>query len=281
MTEKKNAINISIGMISICMIAILLCWRGEGITELIFVLASGVFGSSFATLWIFVYEYNVQKRELLSSIFHDAVAIMDKAAMLPSLAQIGFYDSAVLPYLRDKYYVPPVNADCVANMSEQERCLYKLCRFVDGFIAIDYSEIRNVLNYIEKLDFWTDGFRRKQNRKVGAIIEKISIPMSTVFVSAPAMEDGYLFRYFKQFKTDYVYSAEEVYPFVKMLDEALRGDNDEQTYSFLKLDPNVLNYMHAKLWIFRDAFFSPYVSRRERREAMQAFVGDLPYHRIR
>ena len=60
MTIKKNAINISIGMILLSLIIILLNWNGrdEGINELLYVLASGVFGSSFATLWIFIRRNN-------------------------------------------------------------------------------------------------------------------------------------------------------------------------------------------------------------------------------
>ena len=72
MSAKKNAINISIGMILLSLIIIALCWHGrnEGATELLFVLASGVFGSSFATLWIFIYEYHQAKYVLLLSLIH-------------------------------------------------------------------------------------------------------------------------------------------------------------------------------------------------------------------
>lgn len=70
MRVKKNAINISIEMILLSLIIIALCWHGrnEGAPELLFVLASGVFGSSFATLWIFIYEYHQTKYVLLKSM---------------------------------------------------------------------------------------------------------------------------------------------------------------------------------------------------------------------
>lgn len=82
MREKKNAIN---------MIVISLCWRGRdsGIAELLYALATGVFGSGFATLWIFIYEYRKAKRELLSSIFGEITSIFENAPFL-WLERFGF-----------------------------------------------------------------------------------------------------------------------------------------------------------------------------------------------
>lgn len=76
MRAKKNAINISIEMILLSLIIIALCWHGrnEGAPELLFVLASGVFGSSFATLWIFIYEYHQAKYVLLKSMICGLIA---------------------------------------------------------------------------------------------------------------------------------------------------------------------------------------------------------------
>lgn len=44
-----------------------------------------------------------------------------------------------------------------------------------------------------------------------------------VFINAPAMEDGYIFQYFKGFKINYDYSAAEVYPLVCKLDQAIHS----------------------------------------------------------
>ena len=90
MTEKKHAVNISLIMIVLSLV-ILLCWpsRNDGITELFFVLSSGVFGSGFATLWIFIYEYRKAKRELFSSIFQQVTSIFEDET-LPLLHRFGF-----------------------------------------------------------------------------------------------------------------------------------------------------------------------------------------------
>lgn len=74
MTTKKHAINISIIMIIVSLLIIYICWpqKDAGITELLYVLSTGVFGSSFATLWIFIYEYNRTKEDLLK-VYHFAI----------------------------------------------------------------------------------------------------------------------------------------------------------------------------------------------------------------
>ena len=55
----------------------------------------------------------------------------------------------------------------------------------------------------------------------------------------------------------------------------------EVEFSWMKDARNMRCYMHEKLWIFRDAFFSPELSRKERRKALRAFVFDEPYNHIR
>lgn len=281
MTAKKNAINISIVMILFSLVVILLCWckKDEGMTELLYVLSSGVFGSSFATLWIFIYEYNKEKQKLLSTIFHETVSITEENT-LRYLDRFGFHDPAMKDYMRHKYYLSPVNADIVEHMGKQERCLYELCRFVDGILDIGYARIDHVCNLIESIDFWSDSFRHKEKYS-NAIISKISLPLYEVFIAAPAMEDGYIFRYFKGFKIDYEYSADQIYDFVSELDKAMHGTGNEEKYAWQKKNPNLSGYMHEKMWIFRDAFYSPYVSRKQRREALKAFLKDTFYPYIR
>lgn len=282
MREKKNAINISLVMIILCLIIMLICWSGreDGICEFSFVLASGVFGSSFATLWIFIYEYNKQKRELLSSIFHDGVALMDKTDMTPWMERYGFYKAGMKNYMQGKYYFAPTTADCVDKMSEEERCLYEMCRFVDSVLDMGYDNIQKLCDNIEKGDFWTDSFRRKVKLK-NCISSKLSYPIYDVFVLAPAMENGYLFRYFSGFKYKLSYSAEEIYDFVAMLDRALHNCGTEVEFSWLKDARNMRCYMHEKLWIFRDAFFSPELSRERQKRARRAFVFNESYDQIR
>lgn len=282
MTAKKNAINISIVMILLSLIVILICWCWKdkgGIAELLYVLSSGVFGSSFATLWIFIYEYNKEKRHLLSSIFDEAVAIFEFAPLY-HLEMFGFYDSGIKEYLEHKYYMPPVNADTVKCMSEQENCLYILCRFVDEVLDIGYGRINHICELVSGIDFWSDSFRRKLKYK-SAISRKISFPLYDVFISAPAMEDGYLFRYFKGFKIYYEYSADQIYDFVCELDKAMHGTSGEVKYTWQNKNLNLGLHMHEVLWIFRDAFFSPHLSHTERRKAMRAFLKDAPYYPIR
>lgn len=282
MTAKKKAINISIVMILLSLIVILLCWCGKdrsGIKELLYVLSSGVFGSSFATLWIFIYEYNKEKRELLSSIFSEAVSIFENET-LPMLERFGFYDPEIKEYMKHRYYMPPIDADAVARMSKQERCVYELCRFVDEVLDISYTRFNHICNLVESIDFWSDSFRC--DLKYGhAILNKICMPIYEVFITAPAMEDGYLFRYFKGFKVNLEYSADQIYDFVCELDKAMHSASGEVKYTWQNKNLNLGLHMHEALWIFRDAFFSPHLSRKERREAMDAFLKDTPYYRIR
>lgn len=281
MAAKKNAINISIVMILLSLVVILICWCWKdngGIAELFHVLSSGVFGSSFATLWIFIYEYNKEKRYLLSSIFNEAVAIFEFTPLY-HLEMFGFYEPGIREYLERKYYMPPVDADTVKHMSKQENCLYILCRFVDEVLDIGYGRIDHICEMVSDVDFWSDSFRRKLKYK-SVISRKISFPLYDVFISAPAMEDGYLFRYFKDFKVNYSYSADQIYEIAGNLDKALHGSG-EVKYSWNNKGLNLASHMHEALWIFRDAFFSPHLSNRERREAMRAFLKDTPYYRIR
>ena len=281
MTAKKNAINISIVMILLSLIIILLCWceKDKGIPELLYVLASGVFGSSFATLWIFIYEYNKEKHELLSSIFQETTSITENE-VLPYLDIFGFHAPEIKKYMQHKYYVSPVNADIVARMDKQDRCVYELSRFVDGILDIGYDRIKHICDLVENINFWSDSFRHGDKYK-DAIVSKISLPLYEVFIAAPAMEDGYIFRYFKGFKTYYEYSAEQIYEFVCELDRVFHGHGGEVKYTWQKKNENLCLHVHEQLWIFRDAFFSPYVSRKERCEAIQAFLKNTSYYRIR
>ena len=281
MREKKNAINISILMILCSLLIIFLCWckRNEGATELLYVLATGVFGSSFATLWIFIYEYRKARRELLTAIFNEITSIFENAPFY-WLERFGFYAPGVKEYMKGKHYIPPAPADAVKRMSTQERGLYMLCRFVDEALDIGYDRIKHILDLVEDVDFWSDSFRRNAKYK-GAISYSISYPLYDVFVTAPAMEDGYIFRYFKGFKTEYSYSADEIYPFVCNLDRAMHNTDDEVRFDWQTHNSNLGLHLHEKMWIFRDAFFSPELPRKYRREAMQAFLNNTLYPRVR
>lgn len=281
MTEKKHAVNISLIMIMLSLVVILLCWpsRNDGITELFFVLSSGVFGSSFATLWIFIYEYRKAKRELFSSIFQQVTSIFEDET-LPLLDRFGFYDSHVAAYMEGKYYMLPVHADAVEQMSHPEKCLYALCRFVDGILEIGYDRICHICDLVEKIDLWSDTFRLSGKYR-DAMIRSISLPLYEVFISAPAMEDGYIFRYFKGFKINYGYSADEVYPLVCELDQAIHGSDSGIKYDWQKRHPSLREYMHEAMWTFRDAFFSPELSLRRRYKATQAFLKHKSYPYVR
>lgn len=279
MTVKKNAINISLIMIAVSLVTALLCWpfSKDGLPELLFVLSTGVFGSSFATLWIFVYEYNRTKYELLKSIFDNAVDITENNGIC-SLSHFGFHDSDVKSYMTGKHYLPPLPSEKVADMDKLARCHYELCRFVDAVLEISYDRIHNVCEDVESVDFWVDSFRRSKYRSM--VVRHISLPLYEVFVSAPAMENGYLFRYFKDFKVNCACNAEVVYPFVAELDKALYGTGMELKYSWQSCQ-DLRGHMHEKLWIFRDAFYSPHISTKERRMAKRAFMKGTPYPYIR
>lgn len=279
MTVKKHAINISLIMIAVSLGIALLCWpfSGDGVPALLFVLSTGVFGSSFATLWIFVYEYNRAKYELLKSIFDNAVDITENNGIC-SLAHFGFHDSDVKAAMTGRHYLSPLPTEKVSVMDKQARCHYELCRFIDEVLEIGYDRIRNVCEMVESVDLWSDSFRRNKYRSM--VVRHISLPLYEVFVSAPAMEDGYLFRYFKDFKVNCACSAEVVYPFVAELDKALYGTGMELKYSWQSC-MDLRGHMHEKLWIFRDAFYSPHVSAKERRMAKRAFLKGTPYPYIR
>lgn len=281
MTAKKNAINISITMIALSLFVILLCWcgRDKGVAELFYVLSSGVFGSSFATLWIFIYEYNKEKRELLSSIFSAVTSIFDHET-LPVLERFGFYDWEIKGYMKGKAYMPPVPADVAARMSKQERCVYELCRFVDDVLDIGYDKIEHIRSLVESVDFWSDDFRGDSKYR-DAIMRHISFPLYDVFIRASAMENGYIFRYFKGFKIKCEYSADEIYDFVCELDKSMHGTGDEMKYPWQKRNFNLRIHMYEKMWIFADAFIPRGLSHERRCEAKQAFLNDIPYKYVR
>lgn len=281
MTEKKHAINISLVMIVLCLVIMLLCWpkKDDGIAEFFFILSTGVFGSSFATLWIFIYEYRKAKHELLSTIFREVTSIFENEP-LPLLYRIGFYDLQVAVYMERKYYIPPVHMDVVEQMNRSEKCLYELCRFVDGILDVGYDKISHICSLVEEIDFWSDTFRRRSKYR-DAMVHNISLPLYEVFISAPAMEDGYIFRYFKGFRMNYDYSADEVYPFVCELDQAIHGLDGEIKYEWQKRNQNLVLHMHETMWIFRDAFFSPGLSCGMRYKAIQAFLRHKPYPYVR
>lgn len=281
MTEKKYAINISLIMIVLSFIVILSCWpaKDNEIAELFYVLSSGVFGSSFATLWIFIYEYRKTKQELFSSIFQEVTSVFEYET-LPLLYRIDFYDPQIEAYMKGKYYMPPVHADVVKRMSHPEKCLYELCRFVDGILEIGYDRICYICDLVEKVDLWSDMFRCDKKYS-SVMVERISLPIYEVFITAPAMEDGYIFRYFKGFKINYDYSADEVYPLICELDRAIHGLDGEIQYEWQRKNQNLDGHLHEKMWIFRDAFFSPHLPYKERREAVQAFLEDKHYARVR
>lgn len=282
MKEKKDSINISLMMIMLSVLGICLCCLSDnqGIWEVVFALTTGLFGSSFATLWIFVYEYNKEKRYLLNCIFTTAYEIMEDMPMISYKMREFFYTQELECYLEGKYYVLPTNAESVKKMSQQEKCLYELCRFVDEVETIGYKKVESVCNNVEKLDFWTDSFRNKNKRR-DVIMERISMPFYEVFISAPAMENGYLFNEFREFTKYYSYSAEVIYPLVVALDQTLNELNEDEKYLWLAKKSNMRCYVHEKLWIFRDAFFNQYIPRKQRRLAMKAFVQGVSYEWIR
>ncbi len=281
MTVKKNAVNISVFMVLASLVSMLICWYGRdrGITAFLFTLASGVFGSGFAALWIFIYEYNQAKQELLAFLFDEVVSVFEKET-LPVLDRYGFYDPEIREYLKHRYYMPPVPADAVMRMGRPEQCLYELCRFVDGVLEIGYDRIRGICHLDSQIDFWTDSLRRR-NRYRDAVVRRITLPVYEVFLSAPAMEEGYIFRYFRDFQTNYQYTADEIYGFVCELDQAMHGTGGAVKYNWQKRNPTLPLHMHETMWIFRDAFFSPHASGRERRRARRAFLKDTSYSYIR
>lgn len=279
MTVKKNAINISIIMILASFLIAVLCWpqSSNGVPALVYTLASGIFGSSFATLWFFIYEYNRAKQELLSTIFEETVCIMENST-LPFLSHFGFYEPGIKEAMVGKHYISPVYPKEASNMSREERCHYELCRFVDEMLDIGYGRIKGVCDQIESIDFLSDSFRHNSKRR-DRIIEKIMLPLREVFICAPAMEDGYLFRYFKSFKFDHSCTSDKIYPLVAKLDKALHIPADPDNTWSRTLD--LRGHLHEQLWIFRDAFYDSRIPKKQRRQAWKAFMKNTPYPYIR
>lgn len=280
MTEKKNAINISIIMIFFSILIPVLCWphSNSNVPALIYTLSTGIFGSSFATLWIFVYEYNRSKKELLKAIFDETVSITENNT-LSSLHRFGYYEPTMKDSMIGKYYIPSTYFESVSALNKPERCHYEMCRFVDGVLDIGQDRVNYIGDLIEEINFWTDTFRyRKKLRNI--IIEKLELPLYELFIYAPGKEDGHIFRYFKDFKDSYAYTADLIYPIVAELDKALHIPESEDAHSQTS-SITLTNYMHEQLWLFRDAFYSPYVCRKQRREAKQAFLKGTPYPYIR
>ncbi len=273
MTEKKYAINISLIMITVAFIITCFFWdsRDEAIPSLIVTLSTGVFGSGFATLCIFVYEYNKQKQELLKAVFDKTNSLMLQTDLLYNMDRFGLYTEEMCERLKNKYYSSPVSSDSISNMNNTDQCLYFMSRFADTLSDIGYGQIQNILKTIDEIDFWSDSLKPK-SKLSKAVKLKLSCPIYDIFVTAPAMEDGYIFRYCNQFRNEYYSDAFEFYPVVEKIDKALHGMNMSSEYEWLNTCPNLKNYMNEKLWAFRDAFYSKQCSKKERKNALKVFL---------
>ncbi len=280
MTEKKHAINISLVMITVAFIITCFFWdcRDEAIPSLTVTLSTGVFGSGFATLCIFVYEYNKKKRELLKAIFDQTNDLFCQMDLLYNMDRFGLYTSGMQEQLKNKYYTSPVSSDSISHMDSTQQCLYFMSRFADTLADIGYAQVQNVLKTIDEIDFWIDSVKPKSKLSENVKL-KLSYPIYDVFVSAPAMEDGYIFRYCNQFKNEYYSDAFDFYPIVEKIDKALNGVDMNNEYHWLNTCLNMKVYMHEKLWAFRDAFYSRHCSRKERKNALKVFLLDKPFEK--
>ena len=301
MAEKKKAINISMLLIIASLLGTVLCWaflKNNSFFELVFALCTGIFGSSFATLWIFIVEYKSERDNLLSMIFSNGNRIRLK---LPSFTQYNNKKDEMLAYLNGRYYVPPIPEKQQDQLNDNEKTLYSLCRYVDHFLEIGYEDFVSVFRAADQLAFWTDFFTENhscfQNKllnrivcknnelarkgKRERIIEKL-LPLYDIYLSAPAMEEGYLFRVFREFKYDYSISAADIYSLVLGVEERAQGINVYMGDVWdVEKAPDFRCYFYETLWVFRDAFFSPYLPRERRKRAISAFMKGTPYTQIR
>ena len=271
MTLKKKSIYICLVMVMLSITGafwVYLKMDGD-IKDVWLALITGIFGSSFASLSIFLAEYYSERERLVNSVFNKGVRLCESLPLFRCSTSLNEIEN----YLFGKEYIKRQSKRVVDCMSEEDKFVYAISRYTDDFLEIDYQGLTEFLNDIECFNFL---ICRKSNER---IVEKFS-PVYTVLFSKPGMEDGYLFRVFKQFQRKEFGDAATIYSFIKELNPLLYGSVGNDLWPS-SCAPNFVNYLHETLWIFRAAFSIDNNDFFDQIEAKKAFMGKGDYTKIR
>ncbi len=274
MSEKKQAINISLILVLINLALAYVCWLLQNcypFMSFLFSVFSGILGSGLAALWIFVAEYRREKKRLLEDIFREINHIR---VNLPYFHQYEQNMDLLRRYMDTQYYQEPQPKSIVCQMNALEKTTDSLCRFVDKMLDLDYNTIDQAIKKVYEVDFWWPSKKHQET-----IRQRLGYSLYSAIMSKPAEEEDYVFRYFRNFRDDKSYTAGDILEIVMDLHHAFHVECDCGKPN--KASDSLNGQLYESLWIFRNAFFMPQPTRKERKEAMSAFLYDTPYYRIR
>ena len=297
MRNKKKEINLSILLIIVTIIISFICWRLKTdypVFEFFFALSSGICGSSFATLCIFISNYRTEKEKLLRTVFQEGLYI---CGQLPFFEDFVSDQRRMEEYLAGKTYISPTLQMDYNKMCPEEKTLYNICRYVDSFLELGYERIEKFWDDINSIDFWTDPIELPDSFASSKILRKLwnknylainkskkhrinvkFFPVYIVLMSPSVAEDKYIFYNFSDFRDKKRRPAYDIYCLVKELDHKINGPCDE--IKWIGTDMKGLrSYLHESLWIFRDAFLAGKSIMRD--EALKALMTGSKYKYIR
>lgn len=277
MASKKNAINISILLVLISIVIMLIIGNLEQANywnETVFAVMSGVCGSSLATLWIFIFEYRIEKQRLLQEIFSLGIEIKDRLPWFHDLKE----NDKVFSYLQGKQYTQALYHQNYESLSPEEKAYYEVCKFTDLMLNVSSKRVERFWADICELDFWTDNCFTKCFRKktYSEMICATFSPVYTSLTTATTLNNGYNFQVLFDFRHHGFYDADSIY--------GLRKDMISYMHTALQATgstvPSLSAYFYEKLWIFRAAFCKN-ENREDQRQALSAFMKGTEYRKIR
>ena len=277
MTSKKKAINISILMILISIVIMLLVKNVKQAhywAEIVFSVMSGICGSCFAVLWIFICEYLIEKERLLQEIFILGVEIKDRLPWFNDLVE----NNEVLLYLQGKPYTHNLYHQEYESLSPEEKAYFEVCRFADQMLNVSSKRVEQFWSDICEVDFWSDNLFTKCFRKqsYSEIIRNTFSPVYWSLTTASTFNNGYNFQMLYDFQNYGYHDAANIY--------GLQKDMISNTKTAMKSVgtelPNLAGFLYEKLWIFRAAFCKNN-DRLDKKDAISAFIKGTPYKRLR
>lgn len=296
MKNKKKEINLSIILFLFTAAASFLFWYFKEkypAFEFLFALTSGICGSSFATLCIFISNYRAEKERLFRTIFEEGMFI---SGQLPFFNEIKVPRGEMEEYLLDREYLPPLAAKTIEQMSPKERNFYNACRYIDSFLDLGYERLLKFWNDINEIDFWTDPvqlpdsfassrlLRKLWNKNYLAIrkskgfqIRERFRPFFYILMSPSVADEKYIFYSFSDFRDRKQRKALDIYDLILKLNSSISGPHDVEEWKKAE-DKGLRWYLYTTLVTFHDAFCS---SGSYKKEALKALITGEKYAHIR
>ena len=287
MENKKKEINLSIFLFFVTAIASYTCWRlkdKNSVYEFFFALTSGICGSSFATLCIFISNYRAEKEKLLQQIFEEDLYIYNH---LPSFYEYEEDEAKMKHYLVGKSYMSPVTQNAFDEMAPEEKNFYNACRYIDSFLELGFDRLDQFWVDVNSIDFWSDPIepsygilstkflrdlwlRKWKKSKKCKILERF-YPVYSILMAPCAAENQYIFYWFSDFRDRKRRKAEDVYRLINTIDRKVSGPRSEEEWNNSK-DKGLRWELLRTLWTFRDAFYLQ--NRVIRKRAFKHFMHD-------